>query len=50
VIGVVVFILGYAGAQTGIAFIPGLGHQFHIVEQIGGGALGITGLIWATSK
>jgi hypothetical protein len=40
------FLAGYVGAQAGTTILPF--DQHHIVSQIGGLLIGLTGVIWAT--
>ncbi len=44
--GLLLFLLGNAGARTGIVFLPFDPH--HVFAQIGGVLVGILGLVWAT--
>ena len=46
VLGLVLFVAGYIGAQAGVSILPF--DQHHFVSRVGGLLLGVSGLIWAT--
>ncbi|MGH9030513.1 MAG: hypothetical protein ACRDZV_00155 [Acidimicrobiia bacterium] len=46
-LGVVLLLSGMLGALTGTQILPFDSH--HLLSQIGGGVLTVTGLVWATS-
>ena len=48
VVGVALFVASYVASVAGRQILPFDPH--HLIGQFGGGALGILGLVWATSR
>jgi len=47
-LGAVLFVASYVASQAGVQILPFDHH--HIIGQFGGGAMTLTGLIWATTR
>lgn len=48
IVGALLFVGSYVGSMAGVSVLPFDDH--HLIGQFGGGALGVIGVIWATTR
>lgn len=48
IVGALLFVASYMGSMAGFAVLPFDDH--HLIGQFGGGAVGVIGVIWATTR